>query len=363
MNMLPAEKQRKMPTPPAMILIAVILGAAAVAAALMRSIPILKYHHVDPDLKGPLNIAPQVFEGHLARLKTLGFETITMADLERALFVRRRAGSRKIVLTFDDGYYDNYRYAFPLLKKYGCRATIFLTTGLIKTAAENPSPGPVEDALKAAIAGEDLSGFLRWEDIQEMAASGLVDFQAHGHFHRHRFSGPRIIRAVAGPAALDHKDLSCFDCRIMTGDAIHEHEPSLVTRAYDPEGRAWETDEAFDRRLREELSLSKTAIEIRLRRECFAIAWPWGRFDKRVLDAAVRLGFRLALTTVIGSNDAFTPRGKLRRFSPSADPKIFTAQLRRRSRAVTSRWENGRLRDLIGGHGLRRRLNRSRIRG
>ncbi len=87
---------------------------------------ILVYHGVAPNLEKPLNwrhIDPDCFEKHLVFLKKHA-HVIPLKDFFECRFVK---GKKNIAITFDDGYRNNYTYAFPLLKKYQVPATIFVT--------------------------------------------------------------------------------------------------------------------------------------------------------------------------------------------------------------------------------------------
>jgi peptidoglycan/xylan/chitin deacetylase (PgdA/CDA1 family)/glycosyltransferase involved in cell wall biosynthesis len=105
------------------------------AAARVRSpqaIPVLMYHRV---LESPpqgsshgIWVSAQQFTSQLESLRRRGFQTITFRDYDRFL---RREGTlpkRPIILTFDDGYVDNYQVAFPLLQKFGFKAVIYAVT-------------------------------------------------------------------------------------------------------------------------------------------------------------------------------------------------------------------------------------------
>ncbi len=116
----------------------------------------LMYHSINEvpftSLTG-LFVRPTDFEDQLATLNSLGYEYIFADE-----FTHTEKPS--VMLTFDDGYEDNYTEMFPLLKKYNAKATIFMITSAI-----------------------DRPGYLSKEQIIEMAESGLVRFASHTHNH------------------------------------------------------------------------------------------------------------------------------------------------------------------------------------
>lgn len=98
-------------------------------------IPVIMYHRVIRDKsEGGVHgiyVTESQFEKHLKYLKQKGFETITFKDLLNNKYKDRFNREKKqIILTFDDGYTDNYNYAFPLLKKYGFKCVIYLLSHL-----------------------------------------------------------------------------------------------------------------------------------------------------------------------------------------------------------------------------------------
>ena len=123
-----------------------------------RHIPILMYHAVADIPRTSLEslfVRPSELEAQFRYIVENGFETITFDDLSNI-----GAFEKPIMLTFDDGYRDNYTSMFPLLQAYGLKATIFIITD--------------------SVWGND---FLTEPQILEMAASGLVSFQSHTRTH------------------------------------------------------------------------------------------------------------------------------------------------------------------------------------
>lgn len=97
-----------------------------------KEIPIIYYHRVAKDIndagKHGIFVTEKQFEDHLRYLENEGYKTITF---EEALQIKKNCTPGKfVIITFDDGYEDNYTLAFPLLKKYGFTAIIFLVAGL-----------------------------------------------------------------------------------------------------------------------------------------------------------------------------------------------------------------------------------------
>jgi len=98
-------------------------------------IPILMYHRVVPDeSQGGVHgthVTTAQFDDHMRILKEKGYEVITFRDYTKYKFKHRfDRGRKQVMITFDDGYEDNYTYAFPILKKYGFRAVIYLVSHL-----------------------------------------------------------------------------------------------------------------------------------------------------------------------------------------------------------------------------------------
>ena len=116
----------------------------------------LMYHSVDSE-KGKGGIFVDEFEEHIKWIKDK--KTFKMEELKGLDY---KLPKNSILITFDDGYKNNYTLAFPILKKYNMKATIFLNTKFIEK----------DDA------------YLNWAEIREMYESGLVDFQLHTHSHQ-----------------------------------------------------------------------------------------------------------------------------------------------------------------------------------
>ena len=119
---------------------------------------VLMYHHVSPDRPaGGMNVRPADFEQHLRRLKSKRAVFCTLSELADKM--NRKEEGRFVALTFDDGFADNYQFAYPLLKKYDAKMTVFLAPDC--PGIESLSP----------------------ESIWEMQRSERVEFGAHTLSH------------------------------------------------------------------------------------------------------------------------------------------------------------------------------------
>ena len=91
-------------------------------------IPILMYHSICADYPdNSLMVAPELFNEQMAWLNDNGFTTMSLEEVCEA-FETGKVPVKPVAITFDDGYADNYTEAYPILKKYGMKATFFIIT-------------------------------------------------------------------------------------------------------------------------------------------------------------------------------------------------------------------------------------------
>ncbi|MBC1435634.1 polysaccharide deacetylase family protein [Listeria rocourtiae] len=94
-------------------------------------IPVLMYHSINSNVKNNLITPPNEFEEQMKWLVDNGYHTLTLASLTDMLKTGQGVPDKPVVITFDDGYQDNYTNAYPILKKYGLKANIFVITDKI----------------------------------------------------------------------------------------------------------------------------------------------------------------------------------------------------------------------------------------
>ncbi|HLU20081.1 MAG TPA: polysaccharide deacetylase family protein [Pusillimonas sp.] len=154
-----------------------------------HSVPVLMYHHVSPS-DGAITVSPKNFEDQLAWLARNGYCSLT-TDEFAAHLQGEPIADKSVLITFDDGYLDNWVYAYPLLKKYGYKATIFIVTSWVGEGEARPVAGqgqvphtpPHVECEQRIAAGDADSVMLRWSEIRAMQESGLIEFHSHTHTH------------------------------------------------------------------------------------------------------------------------------------------------------------------------------------
>ena len=126
-----------------------------------RGVPVICYHSInkDPSGKSPIIVSEEKLRQHLQTIKDAGYTTLTMAELNDYLFKNKPIPAKSVVITFDDGYRDNYNNAFPILKEFNMSATIFVISSYLN---------------------RDL--YLTSEEIKEISDYG-IDIESHTVSH------------------------------------------------------------------------------------------------------------------------------------------------------------------------------------
>jgi peptidoglycan/xylan/chitin deacetylase (PgdA/CDA1 family) len=152
----------------------------------LQEVPVFVFHEVEPE----------PFEAQLHYLQSNGYRTLDANALEAVTRGGGREGS-EVCLTFDDGTSTFWSYAFPLLKKFGFRAILFVIPGVVpEDATSYPN---LEDLWEGRCVPEDLERrrhiqpLCTWHELATMHASGLVDIQSHSLTHARTHVSSRLI--------------------------------------------------------------------------------------------------------------------------------------------------------------------------
>ena len=125
-----------------------------------KGVPILEYHMTNTTSQEVYNVPPDELEGQLVYLEEQGYTTISVLDFLRARKGKQELPAKPIILTFDDGYVDNYTVLLPMLEKHGMKATVFMVTNDI-----------------------GLDGYLSWDQLRDMQERGIeIGSHTANHF-------------------------------------------------------------------------------------------------------------------------------------------------------------------------------------
>jgi peptidoglycan/xylan/chitin deacetylase (PgdA/CDA1 family) len=330
------------------------------------NVPIITYHSI-VDAKDDwqfrhLSCPVSTFESHLKAIRWANFHTISLQRLYGYMAKGEQIPPRSVVLTFDDGYLDNWVYAFPLLKKYGCHGTIFVNPDFVDPAGSlRPN---LEDVWSGQISMHDLpaSGFLSWQEMRAMETSGSIDIQSHSLTHTWYFCSAEIVDFhhpgdnypwLAWNAHPERKHLwMTEDQQTFTswGTPIYQYQKSLATRRYFPDqdldrtlveyvrsqgnenffkGVDWrrrleqvvteyrqangergyfESDAELNTRIHHELAGSKQIIESQLGKPVDFLCWPGGGYNVTSVKISKEVGY---LSSVHSSHDRDINKNRL----------------------------------------------------
>ncbi|MFA7272064.1 MAG: polysaccharide deacetylase family protein [Candidatus Omnitrophota bacterium] len=146
----------------------VFLIGIFLSAAFLRSrynVPILMYHSISPKPNSSIElliVKPEIFRRQMRFLKKHHYNVVPLSAVADLIRDNKKIPPRTIAITFDDGYKDNYTYAFPILKEYNFPATVFVII--------NEIGRPAQDRIS-------------WDEIALMQESGLVTFGSHTLTH------------------------------------------------------------------------------------------------------------------------------------------------------------------------------------
>jgi peptidoglycan/xylan/chitin deacetylase (PgdA/CDA1 family) len=180
------------------------------------------------------------FERQMEYLVTRGYHTVTLDDLHEWQMGRRELSAKSVVLTFDDGEESAYRYVYPVLKKYGLRATLFVVTSKV---------GAMWDGMQC----------IDWPRLREMQRSGVFNIESHTNDLHYKVGARNDLKPVYLAASQD---------------------PSAIAV-----GAHWDTA-IFD-----DLVQSRVQIERQIGRTPHFLAWPYGFGSPAVDQVAMEAGF------------------------------------------------------------------------
>ena len=186
-------------------ILALILCFAGFKYRMKDTLKVLTFHSVEA--REDFNeycIDPDKFEEIIKGLKDEGFKFLSIKDVRDAIF-RGEIEKKSVLITFDDGYVDNYYVVLPILKKYDAKATVFIIGSKV-----------------------GLEGYLTWDNIKEMKKSGIFDFESHTYnlhdlFMGGKFAGKTYLSApLEGETDEEYKEKIVNDL-VWNNTVIYEH--------------------------------------------------------------------------------------------------------------------------------------------
>lgn len=207
-----------------------------------NGLSVLTYHHILRDEENTrfrhtsTTTSVRAFNNQMAWLRDRGYATLSMVQLEGYVKNKINLPARAVVITFDDGLKSVSRYAYPVLKQYGMKATAFIVTSRIKRHPQKWNPKSLQ--------------FMSVSELNEIR--DVFDFQSHTHF-LHRVDGYR--------------------------------RPILLSRS--------EHNILFD------FARSRRALA-QFNPHVWYLSYPFGGFNDNAVKAANDAGFHLAVTTMKG---------------------------------------------------------------
>jgi peptidoglycan/xylan/chitin deacetylase (PgdA/CDA1 family) len=240
-----------------------------------KGLPILMYHKIGrpptPSHLPDLWVSTERFRWQMNHLKRRGYTPIGFGDLEAARSGRKNLPAKPVMITFDDGYRNNYELAYPVLRELGMKANLFLVHETVgrHNAWHDPSSEP-------------WLPMLSWAQIREMRSSGTFEFANHTMRH------PRLDRIEPEQARWE-----VSEAKKRLEDALGE---GVSAFAY-PYGAG-----AADPRVREEVLRAGHTIDFGVKSRIAAPRWkPDGSLPEALPRLYVRgsdtwLDFRLELS-------------------------------------------------------------------
>lgn len=153
------------------------------------SIPVIMYHHI---LSSDGFIASSIknFEKQMQFLAEDGWKTLTSEEFYLYKQKKLKLPKKSVLITFDDGWRDNFVNAYPILKKYNLKATLFIVTQWIEEASKSEDCEYIEKnhkECKSLASNSPRSVLCNWDEIKKM--QDVFDIHCHTHTHRDDYFG------------------------------------------------------------------------------------------------------------------------------------------------------------------------------
>lgn len=224
---------------------------------------VLTYHDVtDQPRDDKYAVSTAKFRSQLEYLEKNNYRPISLSHFIKASQGRARLPDKAVMLTFDDGLKSYQDTIVPLLKQYAYPSVLSIVSSWVDGLDE---PREYKNKL------------LTWQQLKRLQQSPLVDVVSHSHnLHRWVISSPQKTYA-----------------------------PSAITRVYLSSLDKYETEEAFRKRIRNDLLTARKRFKIMTGQTPAALTWPYGEYDRTTMEIARKIGFRYQFTLDEGSANRY----------------------------------------------------------
>ena len=210
-------------------------------------VPIIMYHSIlkNNSQNSKYIVSPELLEEDLLYLKENGFTTIVVEDLIDYVYNNKPLPQKPIMLTFDDGHYNNYYYAYPLMKKYNMKMVISVVGEYAEQFSQSDPSNP-------------NYSYLTWQQIDELQKSGYVEIQNHTYSM--------------------HSIGARWGCMKTKGETVEEYQKILY----------------------QDLSLLQSRLEKETGKSPTAFTYPFGKISEYSYDVINKLGFKASFSCAEG---------------------------------------------------------------
>ena len=224
-----------------------------------EEVPVLLYHHIAEEVTSDTIVSPEIFENQIKTLTDSGYTGIFFDQLAAYVEGEGELPEKPIIITFDDGYLSSYELAFPILKKYDMKATIFVI-GISVGKETYRNSGDNDFKI--------LPRF-NYEQANEMIASGIVSIQSHSYDMHHWEPFEILLNGRYRDGILPFED-----------ESIDEYRNNFTA----------------------DCMLAKTQLEAETGMKLTAYAYPQGRYTEENDRILREIGIKATVTSHYGSN-------------------------------------------------------------
>lgn len=223
---------------------------------------VIAYHDITQKRIVEDDFTPDEFMKQLNFFKANGYHPVSIQDIEDAAAGKKSLPDKALLLTFDDGYLSFYRIVYPALKLFGYPAVLSVVTSW---ADGRDNPGPFYKSKQ----------FMTWEQIREVARSGLVTVAPHSdNLHK-----------------------------LVQANPQGNIEPAMTTFIFDQKTGAYESEERYRERIRADIARTVSIFQEKAGIKPTVFTWPYSAYNEIAIEEAKKQGFQMLLTLEEGLAD------------------------------------------------------------